>query len=39
VTGYQVTTEQAAAVIVVGALVFLFLIHRGFSGIVVSIGE
>jgi len=34
--GKEITTEKAAAIIVISALVLLFLINRGFRG--VSIG-
>lgn len=32
-------TQTAAAVIVVGALVFLVVVRKGFGGLVVSVGN
>ena len=32
-------TPKVAGLIVLGALVFLFAVHRGFGGLVVEIGD
>lgn len=37
--GWRFEAPEGVAVLVVGALVFLILIHRGFRGMVVAIGE